>query len=67
MENANNDRTFMSRILFSDECTFSLHGEPNSNKQNYRYWSIENQHLVLQTHSQYRNSVNVIDCLARII
>jgi hypothetical protein len=57
MENTNNDRTFMSQILFSDECTFSLHGEPN--KQNYRYWSTENQHLVLQTHSQYRNSVNV--------
>jgi hypothetical protein len=57
MENVNNDRTFVSRILFSDQCTYSLHGEPNT--QNYRYWSTDNQHLVLQTHSQYRNNVIV--------
>lgn len=57
MEMANDDRNFLSRILFSDECRFQLTGEPN--QQNYRYWSTQNEHLMLQTHTQYRGSVNV--------
>lgn len=57
MEMANADRNFVSRILFTDETRFSLSGKPN--RQNYRYWSTQNQRLILQTHTQYRNSVNV--------
>lgn len=57
LEKCNDDDTVLENICFSDECTFTLNGEPN--RQNYRYWSRENQHVKVQSHTQYRQSVNV--------
>ncbi|EFN74234.1 hypothetical protein EAG_00125, partial [Camponotus floridanus] len=33
---------FITNIVFSDEASFELHG--NVNSQNFRYWSSENPH-----------------------
>lgn len=57
MNKANLDRNFLKNICFTDESTFTLHGEPNV--QNFRYWSKENPHLLINTHSQYPQKVNV--------
>lgn len=53
----NNNPFFVKRICFSDEATFCLSGEVN--KQNFRYWARENPHWYRESHSQYRQSVNV--------
>jgi hypothetical protein len=45
------------RIVFTDECTFTLHHPPN--KQNYREWSKTNPHNVHASNSQYPATVNV--------
>lgn len=57
MENINADQELINRICFSDESTFTLNRHVNS--QNCRYWSKENLHRFNQTHTQYRQSVNV--------
>ena len=56
MERVNIDREFLN-ICFTDECTFTLNNEPNV--QNFRYWSQENEHRFLSTHTQYPQKVNV--------
>lgn len=53
----NNDENFLNNILFTDEATFVLSGEVNS--QNVRYWSRNNLHLFHPTHTQYPQKVNV--------
>jgi len=57
MERANNDRSFLRNICFTDECTFSLNNEPNS--QNLRYWSKTNQHRFVETRTQYPQKINL--------
>lgn len=57
MERANNDRLFLRNICFSDEATFTLHNEPNV--QNFRYWSQENEHVLVHSRTQYPQKVNV--------
>lgn len=53
----NEDENFLRRICFTDECTFTLNGEPN--KQIHRIWSIENPHEQVFTRTQYPKKVNV--------
>lgn len=48
---------FPSRILFSDECRFTNNGVFNRN--NNRYWSTENRHVVRQCNFQVRFGINV--------
>lgn len=57
IEKSNLDRNFLKMICFTDESTFTIHGEPNT--QNFRYWSQENPHLMLATHTQYPEKLNV--------
>lgn len=57
MEKCNADPNFLNSVCFTDESTFTLNGEPNS--QNYRYWDKQNPHNALPTHTQYRQSLNV--------
>lgn len=47
----------LEHVLFSDECTFTLHG--HANRQNCRYWSRENPHWMREEHTQYPEKVNV--------
>ena len=47
----------LEHVLFSDECTFTLHG--HANRQNCRYWSAENPHWMREEHMQYPEKVNV--------
>ena len=48
---------FLDNIIFTDEATFLLSGEVN--KQNYRHWSQENPHWVIEKNTQYPQKVNV--------
>lgn len=56
-EAINEDRILLNSICFTDECTFTLHGEVNS--QNCRYWSTENLRLYNATRTQHPQSINV--------
>lgn len=47
----------VKNICFSDECTFYLNGKVN--KQNCRYWSDVNPHLMREGHTQYPQKINV--------
>jgi transposase len=51
------DPNFANKILFSDEATFTLNGEMNS--QNCRYWSTTNLHLFNSTNNQLQQKLNV--------
>lgn len=51
------DPTFFQRVLFTDEATFTNHG--NVNLHNMHYWSIENPHWLRQVQHQQPWSVNV--------
>lgn len=42
MENIQSDRSFLHRIIFSDECVFHVDGKVN--KHNVRIWGTENPH-----------------------
>ncbi|KAJ8948249.1 hypothetical protein NQ318_013237 [Aromia moschata] len=48
---------FIKNTLFSDEATFVLNGTVN--KQNCRYWSIENPHLMMEANTQYPEKVRI--------
>lgn len=47
----------INNICFSDECTFYLNGKVN--KQNCRYWSDHNPHIIREGHTQYPQKINV--------
>lgn len=53
----NNDSTFLSRVLFTDEATFTRRGMLNT--RNSHTWSDENPHVAKTTHFQHEFSVNV--------
>lgn len=57
MEKANEDRYFLRNVCFTDECTFTLHNEPNV--QNCRIWATHNPHKYLETRTQYPQKLNV--------
>lgn len=53
----NNDPYLVKNIVFSDESTFYLNG--NVNTQNYRYWSDTNPHWIREGHTQCQQKINV--------
>ena len=53
----NQQPDYVKTICFSDESTFYLNG--NVNTQNVRYWSDANPHLFRETHTQFPQKVNV--------
>lgn len=57
MDKINSGEILLNRILFTDEATFFIHGEVNS--QNCRYWSRQNLHLYNATRTQQPQKVNV--------
>lgn len=57
MEEVHRDESLLKRILFTDECTFTLHNKPNV--QTCRQWSKNNPHLLHEGRTQYPEKVNV--------
>lgn len=57
IEKEDEEPGFTSRIIFTDEKTFTLNHSPNH--QNHRAWAEENPHIVFTANTQYRNSLNV--------
>lgn len=57
MDFIDRDQMQLNWILFSDECTFTLHGEVNHH--NCRYWSDNNPHWMRETHTQRPQKLNV--------
>lgn len=53
----NNDRNLLENICFSDESCFTLRHAPNW--QNSRMWAKNNPSLVVQSHTQFQQKVNV--------
>lgn len=53
----NNNLCVVSRILFTDESTFTRDGINNT--RNSHVWSDDNPHATVETHFQHRFSVNV--------
>lgn len=51
------DPDFFSRIIFTDESTFTCHNTPN--RQDTRVWSQGNPHALYCGHTQYPQKVNV--------
>lgn len=56
-ERSNGNRDFLRSICFTDECTFTLNNEPNT--QNTRYWAQENPRLVFETRTQFPQKINI--------
>jgi len=52
-----NDEMFLSKILFTDEASFTNHGQVNL--RNLHYWSIENPRWLREVNHQKPWSVNV--------
>lgn len=52
-----NDRGFLSRIIWTDESTFTRNGVWN--QRNCHYWARVNPHVLKETGHQYRWAVNV--------
>uniref|UniRef100_A0A1B6HYH3 DUF4817 domain-containing protein n=1 Tax=Homalodisca liturata TaxID=320908 RepID=A0A1B6HYH3_9HEMI len=57
MRKCDDNRDFLTNILFSDEATFFLNG--NVNRHNCRYWASENPHWITESHSQQPQKLNV--------
>lgn len=57
MDRINANPHFLREILFTDECTIQLCGEPN--RQNVRVWATDNPHVLRETGTQYPMKVNV--------
>ena len=56
-KSARDTPNFHFRIIFSDEATFTLHGEIN--RHNCRYWSDNNPHWMLAIKTQWPRKLNV--------
>ena len=52
-----NNNNFFQLVLFSDECTFTNHGEVN--RHNMHYWAVENPRWLREVEHQRPWSVNV--------
>lgn len=57
VERVQQSPNFFARVLFSDESTFTNHG--NVNRHNMHYWSVENPHWIREVNHQRPWSVNV--------
>lgn len=62
LEQHNQDFEFLNRFFFTDEACFTKDGIVNLH--NLHYWAMENPHVLRETHSQERFSVN---CWAGIV
>lgn len=56
LESINRNELFLKNILFTDESSFSLTNRHNPTV--VRYWSKENKHLTIPSHTQYRQKLN---------
>lgn len=56
-ERVTHNPDYVKHICFSDESTFFVNG--NVNTQNCRYWSDENPHFFREGHTQYPEKLNV--------
>ncbi|KAJ8913297.1 hypothetical protein NQ315_010964, partial [Exocentrus adspersus] len=56
MERIIQDANFLPLIIFSDEASFQLNG--NVNRHNFKYWSDENPHWMLEKHTQHSQKLN---------
>lgn len=57
LNNHNHDPTFINRILFTDEATFTRRGV--FNWRNNHTWEVENPHLTRERHFQQEFSINI--------
>lgn len=57
MDNINRDLNLPTKIVFTDEATFTLNGTVN--RHNYSYWSDENPHWMIEKHTQRPQKLNV--------
>lgn len=57
MSRIDDDHNFPSRIVFSDEATFELHG--TLNRHNCRYWETTNPNWMRDDRTQYPEKLNV--------
>jgi len=57
LEKINANADLIKHIVFSDESSFSLSGEVNT--QNCRYWSDSNPHVLRHGHTQWPQKINV--------
>lgn len=57
MDRIDQDPNFLHLITFTDESTFKLNGEVN--RHNFRYWSNENPHWLVEAHTQTPQKLNV--------
>lgn len=57
MNKIDRNQHYIKTICFSDESTFCLNG--NVNTQNVRYWSDTNPHIFREKHTQFPEKVNV--------
>ena len=57
MEQINGYTDFVNNIIFTDEATFCLNGRVN--RHNCRYWSADNPHWMIETHTQTPQKLNV--------
>lgn len=53
----NDNMSFVSDIMFTDECQFTRQGVINT--QNSHYWSLQNPHIIRPNRHQVRWSINV--------
>ncbi|KAG6464549.1 hypothetical protein O3G_MSEX014594 [Manduca sexta] len=57
LHKVDNDSNFLSNVMWTDDSTFTRNGIWN--RQNRRYWSLENPHVYRESEHQYRFSLNV--------
>lgn len=56
ISNISKDHTFLSRILWTDECSFNVNGWVN--RQNLRFWGTEKSHDVVE-YSTFSPKINI--------
>lgn len=57
LDKVDDDPNFLFNVMWTDESTFTRNGIWN--RQNLRYWSVENPRMVRESEHQYRFSINV--------
>jgi len=58
MQRIDEEPNFLFNIVFSNEATFEVNG--NVNRHNFRLWSDENPHWILQAHTRSKNCLDSI-------
>lgn len=57
MRKLDQQELLLTRVLISDESTFTLHGHVN--RQNYVFWPQANSHWMRVLHTQRRETINI--------